>query len=300
MPIRDNINIHTIRSYKVNLVNMLDIVQVLRENRALINPSEEDLSEPERTSRLILRRKIKEIFPSFTVRKNKYDYALRIDDEELYTNFQRQKTLYYATQYTNMISEEVIDEIKTCLGTEETAFRLMNESYGIRHDIKGDGRLFVYFDFSLAGQNSGGRTNNNSVLSERSLKSVIDKVPLIKTSIDNKVELTGYVKKMYDLIQRFGMYIISGYNMELVTKEFLDYVDDYELNSSGRSGYRLMVNDYRDWKVQKEKEKENDIRETEERESSISLRNSENPQQDEDLQARFDAALRQVMANRED
>jgi hypothetical protein len=61
-----------------------------------------------------------------------------------------------------------------------------------------------------------------------------------------------------------------------------------------------MVNDYRDWKVQKEKEKENDIRETEERESSISLRNSENPQQDEDLQARFDAALRQVMANRED
>lgn len=300
MPIRDNINIHTIRSYKVNLVNMLDIVQVLRENRALINPSEEDLSEPERTSRLILRRKIKEIFPSFTVRKNKYDYALRIDDEELYTNFQRQKTLYYATQYTNMISEEVIDEIKACLGTEETAFRLMNESYGIRHDIKGDGRLFVYFDFSLAGQNSGGRTNNNSVLSERSLKSVIDKVPLIKTSIDNKVELTGYVKKMYDLIQRFGMYIISGYNMELVTKEFLDYVDDYELNSSGRSGYRLMVNDYRDWKVQKEKEKENDIRETEERESSISLRNSENPQQDEDLQARFDAALRQVMANRED
>jgi hypothetical protein len=279
---------------------MLDIIQVLRENKALINPSEDDLSEPERTSRLILRRKIKEIFPSFTVRKNKYDYALRIDDEELYTNFQRQKTLYYATQYTNMISEEVIDEIKTCLGTEETAFRLMNQSYGIRHDVKGDGRLFVYFDFSLAGQNSGGRTNNNSVLSERSLKSVIDKVPLIKTSIDNKVELTGYVKKMYDLIQRFGMYIISGYNMELVTKEFLDYVDDYELNSSGRSGYRLMVNDYRDWKVQKEKEKENDIRETEERESSISLRNSENPQQDEDLQARFDAALRQVMANRED
>jgi hypothetical protein len=300
MPIRDNINMHTIRSYKVNLLNMLDIIQVLRENKALINPSEEDLSEPERTSRLILRRKIKEIFPSFTVRKNKYDYALRIDDEELYTNFQRQKTLYYATQYTNMISEEVIDEIKTCLGTEETAFRLMNQSYGIRHDVKGDGRLFVYFDFSLAGQNSGGRTNNNSVLSERSLKSVIDKVPLIKTSIDNKVELTGYVKKMYDLIQRFGMYIISGYNMELVTKEFLDYVDDYELNSSGRSGYRLMVNDYRDWKVQKEKEKENDIRETEERESSISLRNSENPQQDEDLQARFDAALRQVMANRED
>lgn len=205
----------------MEILRLLDCVEIIKENKKLVKPSEKLISNPEELARLIMRRRLKEAFPAFSIRKNQDQYALRCDSEDLYQVLFLASSVSGNSNFSNALHPDYRRKVNTKLEGAFSALQSMRDSRaGISYNFKSDHKLFIYVSFNPLYQTSQALTACER-FDDMSLKSRINRMDAIGKAV-SKIELDSGLEDLLYIIQRETIYNIYNARLEL-TEDFVTF-----------------------------------------------------------------------------
>ena len=210
------------RAKYLSIIKTLDMVKLIKENKNLIKPSEKNmLSEKSISSlaRVIVRRKLKETFPSFSIRKNQENYALRCEDDHIY------KLLFLAdgvlknnsvsSKFSNDFHRKVYETTAPLVGFLDS----LSTTGGVSYSFKDGRRFFIYVPFT---SNLGRyRIEDYGNFLDRSLSGKITRVTHIKEEAI-KVNIDESLEKLITLFEDHSVYAVYRYCTD-IDENFLNF-----------------------------------------------------------------------------